>query len=69
MGRMDEFLKKSRIPLYEEWSQKKKVVFYVREILKSLIAHIKNAYFPFFHEYSFDNKKIEKNNVCFIFYS
>lgn len=63
MGKMDEFLQKSKVPLHEEWGQKRKVVFYVREILKSLIAHVKNAYFPFFDEFSFDNRAIRKNNV------
>ena len=63
MGKMDEFLLDSKIPLSEAWAHKKHVVVYVREILKSLAAQVKNAYFPFFDQYSFDNRTIEKNCV------
>jgi hypothetical protein len=60
---MGEFLNDSKIPLHEVWDEKKQVIYYVREILKSLIMQVKNAYFPFYEGYSFNNKQIEKKNV------
>ena len=63
---MDEFLKDSKTSLNQKWDEIKIVVLYVREILKSLVNQLKNAYFPFFENFSFNNKTIEKKNVIFI---
>ena len=63
MEKMKKFIYNSKTPLYAVWTEKKKLVYYVKSVLKSVVTHLKNAYFPFFQDYAFDTKKLLQNKV------
>jgi hypothetical protein len=67
MAKMAKFIYNSKTPLYLIWDEKKKLVFYVKSVLKSVVIHLKNAYFPYFKKYSFDVKKLLTNSVSTTF--
>lgn len=63
LAKLDSFLERSKEPLHSVWENKRSVVLYVREVLKSLASQVKNAYFPFYRRFQFDNRELEKKSV------